>query len=357
MGICTRADIVRARADQITLDHRQPGWLRPIVSRRRPRRVLLVGNLTLGHPAVAEALRPRAAAGPGARPRRRPHRAPRRRRGAAERLADQLQALRGLGFTADGEILGARPVAAVRQALRGEPYDEIILSTLPAGVSGWLRMDAGARIERLARLPVTHVVAGEADGGRGGPDSDARVVAVLTDEQFGRILEFRVALRRFGRFSEEQAAQVEMTAQQHQLLLAIRGHGDPLGPTIADVARHLLIRHHSAVGLVDRTQDLGLIERRRDADDHRLVRLALTPLGHERGQRAGPGPPQGAPYVGRSARRRSSRPTAAPEAVYSEGSCRSRSTSTSSFTLSAPIMALKGFTPKFDCTIGTLPFR
>jgi hypothetical protein len=84
--------------------------------------------------------------------------------GAADRLAEQLGALRGLGCTADGEVLGARPVAAVRQALRGDPYDEIILSTLPAGVSGWLRMDAGARIERLARLPVTHVIAGEADG-------------------------------------------------------------------------------------------------------------------------------------------------------------------------------------------------
>jgi DNA-binding MarR family transcriptional regulator len=43
-----------------------------------------------------------------------------------------------------------------------------------------------------------------------------------------------------------------------------------------------MIRHHSVVGLVDRTQDLGLIERHRDAADHRLVRLALTPLGHER---------------------------------------------------------------------------
>jgi DNA-binding MarR family transcriptional regulator len=105
---------------------------------------------------------------------------------------------------------------------------------------------------------------------------------VLTDEQFARILEFRMALRRFGRFSEEQAAKLDMTAAQHQLLLAIRGHGDPLGPTIADVAGHLMIRHHSAVGLVDRTQDLGLVERHRDAGDHRLVRLALTPLGHDR---------------------------------------------------------------------------
>ncbi|HEV7861381.1 MAG TPA: MarR family transcriptional regulator [Acidimicrobiia bacterium] len=105
---------------------------------------------------------------------------------------------------------------------------------------------------------------------------------MLTDEQFARILEFRVALRRFGRFSEEQASKLGMTAAQHQLLLAIRGHGDPLGPSIADVARHLLIRHHSVVGLVDRTQELGLIERHRDEGDHRLVRLTLTPLGRER---------------------------------------------------------------------------
>jgi DNA-binding MarR family transcriptional regulator len=105
---------------------------------------------------------------------------------------------------------------------------------------------------------------------------------VLTDEHFARILEFRVALRRFGRFTEEQAARLDMTAAQYQLLLAIRGHEDRRGPTIADVARALLVRHHSAVGLVDRTQDLGLIERRRDPDDQRLVRLALTPLGHDR---------------------------------------------------------------------------
>ena len=105
---------------------------------------------------------------------------------------------------------------------------------------------------------------------------------MLTDEQFARILEFRVALRRFGRFSEEQATKLDMTAAQYQLLLAVRGHGHPLGPTIADIARYLLIRHHSAVGLVDRTRDLGLIERRRDGDDQRLVRLVLTPLGDER---------------------------------------------------------------------------
>ncbi|MCA1842552.1 MAG: CBS domain-containing protein, partial [Actinobacteria bacterium] len=171
VGMCTRADIVRVRADQIALERRQTGWLRPIVNRRRPRRLLVVGNKTLGHPAIAEAVAARAAAGrlhvhvlvPTG-----PHDA--ESYGAGDRLSAQVGALRALGVMADGEVLPGRPVAAVRQALRREPYDEIIFSTLPPGLSGWLRIDACARIERLSRLPVTHVVAaengsGEAPGG------------------------------------------------------------------------------------------------------------------------------------------------------------------------------------------------
>ena len=103
----------------------------------------------------------------------------------------------------------------------------------------------------------------------------------LTDDQFAKILDFRVALRRFGRWSEEQAAEVGLTAGQYQLLIAVRGHRDSRGPTIREVADHLLVRHHSAVGLVDRTEQLDLIERRRDEADHRLVRLRLTPQGEK----------------------------------------------------------------------------
>jgi H+/Cl- antiporter ClcA/predicted transcriptional regulator len=159
-GICTRADIVRARAEQLALDRRQSGWLRPIVNRRRPRRVLLVGNRTLGHPGIAQALQPQILGG-----RLHVHVVapvgPQDEDGASERLAGQLEALRAMGCTADGEVVGARPVAAVRHALRQEPYDEIVLTTLPPGLSAWLRIDAGARIERLSRIPVTHVIAGE----------------------------------------------------------------------------------------------------------------------------------------------------------------------------------------------------
>jgi DNA-binding MarR family transcriptional regulator len=104
----------------------------------------------------------------------------------------------------------------------------------------------------------------------------------LTDRDYERLLAFRTGLRRFLRWSEEQAAAVGLTPVQHQLLLAVRGHPDERGPTIGDVADSLLLRHHSAVGLVDRAADAGLVLRRPGADDHRRVRLRLTSLGARR---------------------------------------------------------------------------
>lgn len=100
------------------------------------------------------------------------------------------------------------------------------------------------------------------------------------DEDYARLLEFRDSLRRFLRWSEEQAEAAGLTPAQHQLLLAVRANtGDP---TIGEVADHLLLRHHSAVGLVDRTVRAGLLKRVPDPVDHRVVRLRLTPTGAAR---------------------------------------------------------------------------
>ncbi len=104
----------------------------------------------------------------------------------------------------------------------------------------------------------------------------------LTDAQYRELLTFRTALRRFLRWSEDQATALGLTPAQHQLLLAIRGLDEPLGPTIGAVAEALLLRHHSAVGLVDRAAAAGLVERRSDPDDQRVVRLRLTPTGARR---------------------------------------------------------------------------
>src|SRR5581483_37252 len=101
----------------------------------------------------------------------------------------------------------------------------------------------------------------------------------LTDEDYRALLQLRTGLRRFLRWSEEQANAAGLSAAQHQLLLAIRGHEGPDRPTIGDVAEHLLLRHHSAVGLVDRAVQANLVKRERDGDDHRVVRVSLTPRG------------------------------------------------------------------------------
>ncbi len=105
---------------------------------------------------------------------------------------------------------------------------------------------------------------------------------MATDFDYARLLEFRDGLRRFLHWSEQQAREVGLTAAQHQLLLAIRGHKGTGPPTIGDVAEHLMLRHHSAAELVGRAEGMGLVERRKDADDHRVVRLRLSAKGRSR---------------------------------------------------------------------------
>jgi DNA-binding MarR family transcriptional regulator len=100
-----------------------------------------------------------------------------------------------------------------------------------------------------------------------------------TDEDYRRLLQLRTGLRRFLRWSESQAQAAGLTPAQHQLLLAIRGHPDPRGPTLGDAAAYLQLRHHSAVGLVDRAEAAGLLTRRQDPDNLSIVRLRLTDEG------------------------------------------------------------------------------
>ncbi len=108
------------------------------------------------------------------------------------------------------------------------------------------------------------------------------VVPVLDNAAYARLLALRTGLRHFERWSEQQAHAAGLTPAQHQLLLAVRGHEDPRGPTIGEVADYLLLRHHSAVGLVDRADSAGLVTRHRDREDHRVVRLHLTKSGARR---------------------------------------------------------------------------
>jgi DNA-binding MarR family transcriptional regulator len=101
----------------------------------------------------------------------------------------------------------------------------------------------------------------------------------LTDTQYEQLLAFRSDLRRFLHWSEEQARRTGVTPAQHQLMLAVRGHPGPEGPSIGEVASYLVLRHHSAVGLVDRAEAAGLVRRSPDPEHHGTVHVQLTDSG------------------------------------------------------------------------------
>jgi DNA-binding MarR family transcriptional regulator len=99
------------------------------------------------------------------------------------------------------------------------------------------------------------------------------------------LAQFRYELRRFQAFSEAAANRSGLTAQQHQALLAIRGFSRREPVFVGDLAHYLLIRHHTAVELVDRLVKLKVISRSIDAADGRRVLVQLTREGERRLQR------------------------------------------------------------------------
>ena len=76
---------------------------------------------------------------------------------AQERLDKVLDRLRAMGAEADGEVGDRDPVMAVRDALRHREVDEVIVSTLPKGLSRWLGEDVPSRLRDSVRCPVTVV--------------------------------------------------------------------------------------------------------------------------------------------------------------------------------------------------------
>jgi DNA-binding MarR family transcriptional regulator len=108
------------------------------------------------------------------------------------------------------------------------------------------------------------------------------LVERLDDEDYRRLLTFRTELRRFLRWSEQQAQTAGLSPAQHQLLLAVRGHGDPKGPTVNEVADHLALRQNSAVELIDRAEAAGYVMRVPDPSDRRVVHVRLTPAARGR---------------------------------------------------------------------------
>ncbi len=98
----------------------------------------------------------------------------------------------------------------------------------------------------------------------------------LERRDYQTLSEFRHLLQRFLAFSQAAAHEAGLAPRQHQALLAIKGFPRDGDVTIHDLAERLCIQHHSAVELVDRLAEAGLVERRHDPADRRRVLLDLT---------------------------------------------------------------------------------
>jgi hypothetical protein len=76
---------------------------------------------------------------------------------AETRLREIITHLQSVGAEADGEVGVRDPVDAAHDALRHVTVDEVILSTLPAGISRWLGQDVPSRLRGSVRVPVAVV--------------------------------------------------------------------------------------------------------------------------------------------------------------------------------------------------------
>lgn len=101
----------------------------------------------------------------------------------------------------------------------------------------------------------------------------------IRPDDYRALAELRFLIRRFLAFSETSAREADVEPQQHQLLLVLKALRPPDRPTIRAAAERLLIQHNSAVELVSRSVDRGLIERRPGEHDRREVLLHITPRG------------------------------------------------------------------------------
>lgn len=106
-------------------------------------------------------------------------------------------------------------------------------------------------------------------------------VEALTKADYERLAELRHALRRFARYTELETRRFGVSPQQYLLMLAIKGFPERDWANITELAERLQVRHNAVIGLVNRAEAHGFVERVQDADrsDRRVVQVRLTTAG------------------------------------------------------------------------------
>jgi len=127
-------------------------------------KLLVIANRTIDSDELLDVLVQRAAAGPvqvtlvapassGAGP------MSARRAATAQRLERALEGLHEAGVPVVGVVGDADPMVAVQEAWDPRRFDEVIVATLPTGVSRWMAADLPHRVERFTGARVSHVIA------------------------------------------------------------------------------------------------------------------------------------------------------------------------------------------------------
>ncbi|MBZ5486503.1 winged helix-turn-helix transcriptional regulator [Halomonas aquamarina] len=101
----------------------------------------------------------------------------------------------------------------------------------------------------------------------------------LDKREFEQLSQFRYRLRCFLRQSEDICRRHGLTPLQYQLLLHLRGFPEREWASIGELAERLQAKHHGVVALVDRCEQLGLVERRRGREDRRQIEVHLLEEG------------------------------------------------------------------------------
>ena len=103
----------------------------------------------------------------------------------------------------------------------------------------------------------------------------------MAGNPYAKAAEFRAALRRFLRTSEDAARDAGMTPQQHLLLLQIAGSPDGTA-TVSSLVEKLALTQSAVTELVQRAEQAGLVRRSASAVDGRVAHLSLTKDGETR---------------------------------------------------------------------------
>jgi hypothetical protein len=127
-------------------------------------KLLVIANRTIECEEIVDAILERAEAGPVqvtlvAPASSGPSSVRARRAQTAQRLERTVQRLREAGVPVEGVVGDTDPLVAVQDAWDPRHYDEVIVVTLPTGISRWMAADLPHRVERLTAARVIHIVA------------------------------------------------------------------------------------------------------------------------------------------------------------------------------------------------------